>query len=53
MLPIAALADFAAGAGAAAYLGGDYKTALQEFRPLAEQGIADAQYILGFMYYRG
>ena len=30
--------------GAAAYLRGDYATALREFRPLAEQGDADAQW---------
>ena len=29
---------------------GDYATALQEWRPLAEQGHADAQYNLGIMY---
>jgi len=29
---------------------GDYATALQEWRPLAEQGGADAQTMLGGMY---
>ncbi len=33
-----------------AYEAGDYATALQEFRPLAEQGNAYAQYNLGIMY---
>ncbi len=28
---------------------GDYATALREFRVLAEQGLADAQYNLGFI----
>ncbi len=32
---------------------GDYATALREFRVLAEQGDADAQYNLGFMYSEG
>ena len=33
-----------------AYDAGDYATALQEWRPLAEQGNAYAQTNLGFMY---
>ena len=37
----------------AAYQRGDYATALRELRPLAEQGNANAQYKLGFMYDRG
>ncbi len=32
---------------------GDYETALKEWRPLAEQGVAKAQYGLGFMYQKG
>ncbi len=36
-----------------AYYNGDYATALQEFRPLAEQGHAEAQYNLGWMYRNG
>ncbi len=32
--------------GVAAYERGDYESALREFRPLAEQGVADAQYNL-------
>ncbi len=39
--------------GLAAYNRGDYKTALREFRPLAEQGDAAAQFYLGFMYETG
>ena len=36
--------------GLAAAQAGDYATALQEWRPLAEQGDAEAQYNLGIMY---
>ena len=32
---------------------GDFKTALAEWTPLAEQGDASAQYNLGVMYYEG
>ena len=32
---------------------GDYATALKEWRPLAEQGLADAQFNLGLMYRYG
>jgi len=39
--------------GVAAYNRGDYATALREFRPLAEQGRAAAQYNLGVMYDKG
>ncbi len=39
--------------GVAAYERGDYAAALREFRALAEQGDADAQYNLGFMYGEG
>ena len=39
--------------GVAAYQRGDYATALREWRPLAEQGVADAQYNLGVMYGEG
>ena len=48
---VAAAADF--DAGVAAYNQGDYVAALDEFRPLAEQGDADAQYNLGVMYGHG
>ncbi len=43
-----AWADFEA--GKKAYFRGDYATALKEFRVLAEQGDADAQFNLGVMY---
>ncbi len=39
--------------GVAAYERGDYATALREFRPLANQGDADAQNNLGALYYHG
>ena len=35
--------------GLKAYNAGDYETALRVFKPLAEQGIARAQFILGLM----
>ena len=39
--------------GKKAYDKGDYKTALQEWKPLAEQGHAEAQHNLGNMYNDG
>jgi TPR repeat protein len=39
--------------GFAAFQAGDYATALQEWRPLAEQGHLSAQYNLGRMYDNG
>lgn len=39
--------------GHEAYKAGDYKAALVEWIPLAEQGYAKAQYNLGFMYDKG
>jgi uncharacterized protein len=36
-----------------AYYAGDYATALRILRPLAEQGEAEAQGKLGFMYANG
>jgi uncharacterized protein len=39
--------------GLDAFNAGDYATALQEFRPLAEQGNAKAQWKVGFMYETG
>ncbi len=39
--------------GVAAYKKGDYAAAFKEFRPLAEQGNASAQYNLGVMYANG
>ncbi len=37
----------------AAYQRGDYATAIRELRPLAEQGVAEAQFLLGVMYDKG
>ena len=39
--------------GDEAYQRGDFATALQEWRPLAEQGDAYAQYNLGAMHLKG
>lgn len=39
--------------GQAAYKAGDYATAISELKPLADQGGASAQYILGVMYDNG
>ena len=39
--------------GVTAYQAGDYATALQEWKPLAEAGDAAAQYNLGYMYDSG
>ncbi len=39
--------------GFAAYKRGDYEPALREFRPLAKQGFAGAQFNLGLMYKNG
>ena len=44
-------ADFDKGLQAAQ--AGDFKTALAEWTPLAEQGYVDAQYNLGLMYDNG
>ena len=44
-------ADFQTGVGA--YLRDDYATALREWRPLAEQGDAGAQFFLGWLYEEG
>ncbi len=49
-LPAPAWADFLA--GMEAYNRKDYATAFREWRPLAEQGDADAQYNLALMYDR-
>ena len=51
MIPSAYAADFKA--GQEAYDIKDYVTALREYRPLAEQGHAEAQYSLGSMYFLG
>ena len=39
--------------GQTAYNSGDYATALREWKPLAKQGNADAQFSLGAMYEKG
>ena len=39
--------------GLTAYYSGDYATALREWKPLGEQGVALAQYTLGLMYELG
>lgn len=39
--------------GLAAYEKNDYVAALREWRPLAEQGNADAQFVLALMYNEG
>ena len=39
--------------GVAAAQSGDFATALREWKPLAEQGDASAQFNLGLMYYDG
>ena len=39
--------------GLAAYQRGDYRPALREFRPLAENGSSSAQTYMGFMYEHG
>jgi len=49
--PVLGHADFQAGEDA--YDREDYATALKEWRPLAEQGNADAQFNLGVMYEQG
>jgi len=54
LLSFAALssaADF--NTGLTAYNKGDYSAAVKEWRPLAEQGVAAAQFNLGLMYYDG
>jgi TPR repeat protein len=51
MLSGIALAGF--DEGVAAFKQGDYAKALQEFKPLADQGIASAQFNLGLMYANG
>ena len=51
LLPAAAAADFAA--GMSAYQRGDFESAVAEWRPLAEQGDAKSQEMIGFMYLQG
>ena len=47
----ASAADFAAGLDA--YQKGDYVTAIKEWRPLADRGVAEAQFNVGLMYVDG
>src|SRR5271157_738227 len=49
----AALAHAGFKDGKAAYDRGDYAKAYKEFEPLADRGLAEAQYILGLMYQAG
>ena len=51
MLAAPTWADYQAGVDA--YERGDYDTALKEWRPLADQGLAAAQNNLGAMYING
>ncbi len=44
-------ADFES--GLKAFNDGDYKTALNNWKPLAEEGISNAQYNVGLMYHNG
>ena len=53
LLAVHGLASGGINGGDAAYNRGDYDAALQEWRPLAEQGNAVAQLNLGFMYVNG
>ena len=53
LVGFAALAHAGFDEGKAAYDRGDYAKAYKEFRVLAEQGDAKAQYYLGFMYCNG
>jgi TPR repeat protein len=48
---VAITADF--GKGLSAAQSGDFKTALSEWTPLAEQGHAESQNNLGIMYFEG
>jgi uncharacterized protein len=50
-LCIASAADFAT--GLTAYQKGDYTAAIKEWRPLADQGSAEAQFNVGLMYVDG
>ncbi len=53
LLAVASVASAGFDEGYAAWERGDYRTAMAEWRPLAEQGDAVAQYNLGLMYYKG
>lgn len=51
MLNLANAADFQK--GLLAYFKGDYETAIGEWRPLAEEGVPEAQHHLGILYDNG
>ena len=51
LLALPAVADFKA--GMEAFEQGDFATALREWRPVAEQGLVEAQYNLALLYYHG
>ena len=51
--PAAATAQANYEAGVIAYESGEYARALKEFRPLAAQGVSDAEFMLGAMYFYG
>jgi len=51
LLATPAVADFATGVNV--YKNGDFETALNEWRPLADQGFADAQWAMASMYQYG
>jgi TPR repeat protein len=51
LAPLTAQADFKS--GLAAYEAGDYAAALREWTPLAEDGMAEAQYNLGLIHHHG
>jgi TPR repeat protein len=54
--PLLGIAGAAAGPfedGMSAYNRGDYMPAIRLFRPLAEQGNARAQHLIGVMYHKG
>jgi TPR repeat protein len=57
LVAVLSLAAVSAGAdfntGLTAYNKGDYVSAAKEWRPLAEQGVAAAQFNLGLLYYDG
>ena len=50
-VPLPAETDFEVGVDA--WFRGKYETAIKEFRPLAEQGHAQAQFLLGIMSSQG
>ena len=48
VLPVVAVADFTQ--GKTAMMAGDYRTAMVEFKPLADSGDVKSQYIMGILY---